>query len=503
MNENSRIPNLLLRWGKVLLAILIGVPVLVLLIHALQARARLPDLQPWHRIVLNEEFAAARPGAPDTFEEYLALEKRLFREMQSRVLESPVAADAWELGRYNPDSVVSKLSTGTPWNHSFELTAQGEPQGAVLLVHGLTDSPYSLRDIAETFQAQGFHVVALRLPGHGTLPSGLVGTSWKDWYAATVLAAKYAATKAGEGKSFIAVGYSTGSALLALYSIRSLDDPALPRPADLHLVSSAIGISPFAVLTNILSGLAFLPAFEKSRWLDVLPEYDPYKYNSFPVNAASQIYNLTRAVQDELQEHTADQLAAMPRVHVYHSIVDSTVTASEVITGLLAHLAPGRNELIVFDINRQEAIESLIAPAQRESIALLRSAAFPFRLTLIANRDRNTRRVAAFVREEGASGFTTAELPLEWPLGVFSVGHVALPMPPDDPVYGLTPPATEPRFNLGSISARGEEGALVVGLGTFARLRSNPFYEVIRANLIATHPAAAPPPAPPSASAPP
>ena len=92
MNENSRIPNLLLRWGKVLLAILIAVPVLVLLIHALQARARLPDLQPWHRIVLNEEFAAAKPGAPDTFEEYLALEKRLFREMQSRVLESPVAA---------------------------------------------------------------------------------------------------------------------------------------------------------------------------------------------------------------------------------------------------------------------------------------------------------------------------------------------------------------------------------------------------------------------------
>ncbi|HXS29218.1 MAG TPA: hypothetical protein VN755_00160, partial [Steroidobacteraceae bacterium] len=50
----------------------------------------------------------------------------------------------------------------------------------------------------------------------------------------------------------------------------------------------------------------------------------------------------------------------------------------------------------------------------------------------------------------------------------------------------LSSPVTQPQFNLGAISAKGESGALVVGLGTFARLRSNPFFEVIRANIIAT-----------------
>ena len=84
---------------------------------------------------------------------------------------------------------------------------------------------------------------------------------------------------------------------MALYSVRSLDDSSLPRPQGLYLISAAIGISPFAVLTNVLSKLAFIPAFEKSRWLDVFPEYDPYKYNSFPVNAANQIYSVTRTLR--------------------------------------------------------------------------------------------------------------------------------------------------------------------------------------------------------------
>jgi hypothetical protein len=170
---------------------------------------------------------------------------------------------------------------------------------------------------------------------------------------------------------------------------------------------------------------------------------------------------------------------------MYHSIVDSTVTSSDVIHGLLARLPPGGHELFVFDINRNETVDSLIAPAFLENIQRLRTTVLPFRLTLIANQESGTRRVAAFVREAGASGFSSAPLALEWPTGVFSVGHVSLPFPVDDPVYGLAPPAGTP-FNLGAISAKGESGALVVGLGTFARLRSNPFFEVIRANIIAT-----------------
>ncbi|HKE95867.1 MAG TPA: alpha/beta fold hydrolase [Povalibacter sp.] len=466
---------------------LLGVIILatIVLVFSLQARARLADLKAWHQLQLQHEFHAGDPRGPGSFDEYRQLEERLIKEMRERVLDAPQARDTWQLSRYNPQSAVAHLALDTPYNHSFDLVPAGEPRGSVLLVHGLSDSPYSMRALADTFVAQGYYVVVLRLPGHGTLPSGLLDVTWEDWYAAVVLAAKHAAAHS-PGKPFIAGGHSTGAALLTLYSLRSLTDASLPRPADLHLVSAAIGISPFAVLTNILSDLAFIPGFEKSRWLDVLPEYDPYKYNSFPVNAANQIYKLTHVVQETLDSLTPEQLAAMPRVHAYQSVVDSTVTASQVINGLLARLPPAGHELIAFDINHLEAIESLITPDLLEDIQRLRTHTQPFRVTLIANCDSATRKVCAYTREAGSDQVSTKDLPLEWPAGVFSVGHVALPFPIDDPVYGLTPSNAGTQYNIGAVAGKGESGALVVGLGTFARLRSNPFFDVIRTHVVET-----------------
>jgi alpha-beta hydrolase superfamily lysophospholipase len=50
----------------------------------------------------------------------------------------------------------------------------------VLLLHGLTDSPYSMRALAELFAARGWYVVGLRLPGHGTAPAALTRVTWQD-----------------------------------------------------------------------------------------------------------------------------------------------------------------------------------------------------------------------------------------------------------------------------------------------------------------------------------
>ena len=479
-----------IRWPLYLVGLAATVLVTIVLVFAIQARARLADLESWHRVALDSEFRAGRADAPKTFVEYRALEDRLFAELRRKVLDDPSAADTQQLGRYTPGSVTEQLALDTPYNRSFELVPT-EIRGAALLVHGLSDSPYSMRALAETLYAQGYYVLALRLPGHGTVPAGLTGVSWRDWYAAVALAARYAAAQA-PGKPFIAGGHSTGAALVTLYSVRSLADTTLPRPQSLYLTSAAIGISPFAVLTNVLSGLAFIPAFEKSRWLDVLPEYDPYKYNSFPVNAANQIYRVTRTLRAELDDAKArGRLDAMPRVVMFQSVVDSTVTAGEVVRGLLVYLPPRGHELVVFDVNRYEQLESLVAPGPLESLERLRAAPdLTFKITVIRNRDATTRAVGAFVREVGQSEVAERDLPYEWPRGVLSVGHVALPFPVDDPVYGLDgpPEGAVATFNLGTFPARAENGALVVPLAQFARVRSNPFFGVIRAKVRETLP---------------
>jgi alpha-beta hydrolase superfamily lysophospholipase len=478
------------RWVIKPLVYLAGLAVTVLvtivLVFAVQARIHLPELRAWHTVVLREEAGSRNPGALESFEAYRRQEDRLFAELRERIYDGP-GADASALGRYNPRSVVADLALNTPYNRSYELAPAGEPRGSVLLMHGLSDSPYAMRGIAELFRAQGFYVVALRLPGHGTVPSALREVSWQDWYAAVVAAAQYAAARGGNGKPFYIGGFSTGAALSTLYSVRSLDDPKLPRPQGVYLVSPAIGLSPSAVLTNVISALAFIPAFEKSRWLDVLPEYDPYKYNSFPVNAAKQIHTLTRVLADALDDSgRRGRLAEMPRVVAFQSIVDSTITAREVARGLLARLPRGDHELVVFDVNRIDAIQGLIAPGPLEDLETIRNATdLPYRVTLIGSSSLSTRAVAAYTREAGSAEVKKTELGLEWPASVFSLGHVALPFPADDPVYGIAPPA-ETKFNLGTMAVRGESGALVLSLGAFSRLRCNPFFDVVRAKILET-----------------
>lgn len=455
----------------------------IVLVFAVQARVRLPELRAWHRLKLKEEFHAGAPHAPATFDDYRRLEDRLFAELRAKLLDDPKAADTYALSRYRPGSIPAHLAFDTPFNRSFELIPAA-PKGAVLLVHGLTDSPYVMRNIAQTFFDEGYYVLVLRLPGHGTVPAALCDVTWNDWYAAVVLAAKHAATVSGPGKPFLAGGFSTGAALVTLYSIRAQDDPSLPKPERLYLVSAAIGVSKFAVLTNVLAGLSFVPYFEKSKWLDVLPEYDPYKYNSFPVNAANQIHRLTKELHRELLAAKDEgRLSGMPHVLVFQSLVDATILAPDVVKNLLAELPPNGHELVVFDVNRSESLQALIAPAYAGSRDKLETAAgWPFRLTAISNRDPSTKAVAAFTREAGSKAVIVSELPLAWPPGVLSLGHLALPVPIDDPVYGLAPAAGS-EYPLGALAARGESGAMIVPLGSLARIRSNPFFDVVRGKI--------------------
>jgi alpha-beta hydrolase superfamily lysophospholipase len=478
----------LTRWSVYAGVLALAVLATIVLVFAVQARLRLPDLRAWHTIELAGEFSARRAGAPTEFADYRKLEDGLFGELRRRVLDDAAAADTYALGRYNPRSPTARLAFETPYNRSYELVPS-EIRGAALLVHGLSDAPYSMRAVAELLRDQGVYVLVLRLPGHGTVPAALRGVEWEDWSAAVALAARHAAARAGAGKPFYAGGFSTGGALVTLHALRALKDPAARVPDRLLLFSPAIGISRFAVLTNVVAGLAFLPYFEKSKWLDVLPEYDPYKYNSFPVNAANQIYGLTQALQAELaQAQTEGRLARMPPMLAFQSLVDATVTAADIAGRLFMPIASTRNELVVFDVNREAGWDALIARGPREAFARIAAApALPFRLTMVGSRTSAAGGVTAYTREAMTTDVRVAKTGLAWPVGVFSLGHVAVPFPPDDPLYGIAPAAVSPLgFSLGNLAARGEPGALVVPLSTLGRLRSNPFFAVIQERIAAS-----------------
>ncbi len=81
---------------------------------------------------------------------------------------------------------------------------------AVLLVHGFTGTPQSLRDWAEHHAAAGLTVRLPRLPGHGTTWQELNRTRWPDWYAA---AERELLDLAASGHRVVVGGLSMGGAL--------------------------------------------------------------------------------------------------------------------------------------------------------------------------------------------------------------------------------------------------------------------------------------------------
>lgn len=199
----------------------------------------------------------------------------------------------------------------------------------------------------------------------------------------------------------------------------------------------------------------------------MLPEFDPYKYNSFPVAAGEQIYGLTSELETRLsQRSAAGPLAGFPPVLAFQSVVDATIPARSVVDRLLNRLPSNGSELVLFDLNRIAEAEDFLRGDHESSLrALLESPELPFALTLITNAHEKTRALVARARPAGRSPGSPARTPLwsevplglSWPRGVFSFSHVALPFPADDPIYGLGDAHDDPQaLHLGALEPRGE-----------------------------------------------
>lgn len=88
----------------------------------------------------------------------------------------------------------------------------------------MTDTPYSLRHIAENYRQRGYVAIGIRLPAHGSVPAALTDVEWQDWLAATRLAVREAKALSGPDLPLHVVGFSNGGALAMKYTLDSMDD---------------------------------------------------------------------------------------------------------------------------------------------------------------------------------------------------------------------------------------------------------------------------------------
>ncbi len=439
------------------------------------------DLKPWHQVQLNQEFTLN--SSVKTFSQYLELEDRLFKQMDKLIYQNTDESQQSQINRYSSGSKSDPNQWKTNWNRSFVLT-HDEPKAGVLLIHGMSDSPYLMRNLAEKIHSSGATVIALRLPGHGTIPSGLVNVQWQDMAKAVRMAVIQLKNLTGK-KPLYLTGFSTGGALSVNYILQSIPLPSLPKIDGVVLISPAIGLGPEAALAIWQDRLGRWLGLDKLAWNAVLPEYDPFKYNSFAINAGDLVYQLTLEIQHQLDSLDPDQLLQIPPILAFQSLVDATVSTPELVAGLFNRLKVGDHELMIFNINRKLEVEYLLKNDPGEDLRqLLSNENLPFAVSVLTNKNRDTMDVVVRSKPANSGVISEHETDLAWPRGIFSLSHVALPIPIEDPLYGGHRKPGSKDLHLGVLALRGEKGILQLSGNEMMRMRWNPFYPLMEQKIL-------------------
>jgi carboxylesterase len=176
----------------------------------------------------------------------------------------------------------------------------------VLVLHGFTGNPVSMRPLAEACAREGFSVELPRLPGHGTTLEDMMTTSWADW-SATALAAYD--ELAGRCNQVAVVGLSMGGGLTALI--------AESRPQ----VVGCVFINPWINPLNpeLLDGLSQLieagvETFEAVGSDIKKPNTSELAYDATPLVCTKSACDGLTLVHDDLAKITVPSLLLTSRV---------------------------------------------------------------------------------------------------------------------------------------------------------------------------------------------
>ncbi|MFE2510574.1 alpha/beta hydrolase [Streptomyces naganishii] len=203
----------------------------------------------------------------------------------------------------------------------------------VLLCHGFTGSPQSLRPWAEYLAGRGLSVSLPLLPGHGTRREDLRITGWQDWYAEVDRELR---VLRGRCAHVFVAGLSMGGALALRLAARHGDDVAgviVVNPAG-KVHGAAARVLPVARhFVRTSRGIASDIAKEGVAELG---------YDRVPLHAAHSLRIFFRLLDGELPQVTQPLLLMRsPRDHVVppadSARILSRVSSVDVTEVLLEH----------------------------------------------------------------------------------------------------------------------------------------------------------------------
>lgn len=265
---------------------------------------------------LNTRFAFGR-DVP--FDEYIRQSSRMIEKARVDINETnrDVIVDANRPFELRPDE------------GRFPRNREGRYERGILLIHGLSDSPYFLKPIARQLQERGFLVRSILLPGHGTVPGDLLNVQYQEWVRATAYGV--AQLKPHVEKLYLG-GFSTGGALCVREALDNQDVQGL------ILLAPAVGVkSRWAFMAD------FLKAFRD--WLGSEGDDKDYaKYETFAVNGGAQVYHLTREIDAAF---AAGKRLSMP-VFTVLSADDISIDTAKMVDVFNAYVTSPKSVLLLY-----------------------------------------------------------------------------------------------------------------------------------------------------------
>jgi carboxylesterase len=206
---------------------------------------------------------------------------------------------------------------GAPTGYLVQLGAEpffypGGETGCLLL-HGLSSSPFTMRELGARLAADGVTVAAPLLAGHGTAPEDLRGKKWTDWVASAE--AGLAQLEAHGCRRIFLAGLSLGGAI-ALYLAGR--DPG--RYAGLIVMSAPVWLPP--VLQAPLTAVSGALPYVRKGFTDIadpVARAEQLTYERVPLSAGATLIEMLTQVRAGLHHITIPSLIIYARRdHLVH-----------------------------------------------------------------------------------------------------------------------------------------------------------------------------------------
>lgn len=179
-----------------------------------------------------------------------------------------------------------ELNLVAPFEWEIPSSCNSEKKRGILMVHGLSDTAYVMRDLAKELNKKCILVRAILLPGHGTRPKDLSDIKYTEWIDAVNYGIN--SLKKDVNQVYIA-GFSLGGLLTA---------NALLDHQDLKgaiLIAPALGINQPLITWNTTWLRHVI------EWINVDPSTQAPRYQSMPTNGIAQTYLFSTYFNNRLE----------------------------------------------------------------------------------------------------------------------------------------------------------------------------------------------------------